>query len=435
MRAEPCSPLTGSVRVPGDKSISHRALMFGALAVGETRIQGLLEGEDVLATARAMRALGAEVHRDDDGLWRVRGRGVGGLAEAEDVIDCGNAGTATRLLMGLVATQPLLTFFTGDNSLRRRPMARVMEPLTAMGASFIARDGARLPLAVRGTGRPVPLDYILPVASAQVKSAILLAGLNCRGETHVLEPELTRDHTELMLRHFGAEITIVPEKIGRRIILKGQPELCGREIHVPGDISSAAFPLVAALLVPNSTVTISDVGLNPHRTGLLASLQEMGADIAVENERMAAGERIGDLVVTASALRGITVPAARAPSMIDEYPILFVAASFAEGTSFFPGLGELRVKESDRLGAMARGLSACGVTLEEGEDWLRIHGTSQRPRGAADIAVNLDHRVAMSFLVLGLAAQQPVAIDDAATIGTSFPGFVETMARLGAIIG
>jgi len=427
--------LDGTARVPGDKSISHRALMLGALAVGETRIEGLLEGEDVLATAAAMRVLGARVGRDDDGTWRVAGRGVGGLAEPDRVLDMGNAGTAARLITGLLAAHPFVSFLTGDDSLRTRPMERVMSPLRSMGAGFVSRQGGRLPLAVLGSDELVPITYELPVASAQVKSAILLAALNTAGLTTVVEPAPTRDHSERMLRHFGANVTVeVLERGGRAVSLAGHPELIGSGVVVPGDISSAAYPLVAALIVPGSQVVLENVGINPLRAGLLDCLREMGADIELANEREAGGEPVADLVARARALRGIEVPPERAPSMIDEYPILAVAAACAEGTTRMTGLGELRVKESDRLAAMAKGLAACGVRVEEGQDFLIVHGAGRPPRGAATIAANLDHRVAMTFLVLGLASQEPVAVDDGSPIDTSFPDFVPLMNGLGGRI-
>jgi 3-phosphoshikimate 1-carboxyvinyltransferase len=427
--------LHGRIKVPGDKSISHRSLMLGALALGETEIHGLLEGEDVLRTAEAMRLLGGEATRGDDGVWRARGRGIGGLREAAEVLDLGNAGTGTRLLMGLVAPYPMVTFFTGDASLRSRPMGRVADPLRMMGAEVIARTGGKPPLAVIGTGTPLPITYTLPVASAQVKSAILLAGLNTPGVTTVIEPEPTRDHTELMLKGFGAELVVEQRKEGRAVSLTGQPEITGKKIVVPGDPSSAAFPIAAALIVPGSDITIEHLGLNPHRIGLIETLLEMGADLTIENERVEAGERVGDLRVKHGILRGVTVPAARAPSMIDEYPILSVIAAFAEGETRMLGLGDLRVKESDRLGAMARGLAACGATVEEGKDWLSVTGTGKAPKGGTRIAVNLDHRPAMSFLVMGMAAGAPIEIDDGSPIDTSFPGFTELMNGLGAGIG
>ena len=427
--------LNGTLRAPGDKSISHRALMLGGLAVGETTISGLLEGEDVLRTAAAMRAMGAEVERGADGIWRVRGRGLGGLAEPADVLDMGNAGTGTRLLMGVVATHPFTSFFTGDASLRGRPMARVATPLEMFGARIVAREGGRLPLAVIGAREPMPVEYTLPVASAQIKSAVLLAGLNAPGITTVVEPEPTRDHTELMLRHFGVALAVEKSPAGDRISVTGQPEIAGAKVNVPGDPSSAAFPLVAALIVPGSQVTIAGVGLNPRRTGLIDTLIEMGADIAVGGRRVEAGEPVGDLVVRASELRGVEVPAARAPSMIDEYLVLGVAAACARGRTTMRGLAELRVKESDRLTALAQGLAACGAKVELHGDDLTVEGAGGAPRGGATIATRLDHRIAMSFLVMGLAARETVTIDDAAPIETSFPGFVATMRGLGAEIG
>jgi 3-phosphoshikimate 1-carboxyvinyltransferase len=432
LTAHPIEALAGEARVPGDKSISHRSLMLGALAVGETRIAGLLDGEDVLDTARAMRALGAEIERDDDGVWHVWGRGVGGLAEPADVLNFGNSGTGVRLAMGLIAQQPITAVFTGDASLRRRPMGRVTEPLMSMGARFVGRAGLRLPLAITGPDSLLPVAYRLPVPSAQVKSAVLFAGLGAPGQTTVIEPEPTRDHSERMLRHFGAEVRVEDREDGRHIVLTGQPELRAAALRVPGDPSSAAFPLVAALLLPGSEVLLANVGVNPLRTGLFKTLVEMGADIAEENPREEAGEPVADLRVRASQLRGIEVPAERAPSMIDEYPILAVAAALAEGRTVMRGLKELRVKESDRLAAMARGLAACGVEVEEGEDSLVIVGSGGRPPGGALIASDLDHRIAMSFLVLGMAAEKAVTVDDAGPIATSFPGFAEIMRALGA---
>jgi len=427
--------LSGTVRVPGDKSISHRALMFGALAVGESIIEGLLEGEDVLCTAAAMRALGAEVEQRPDGTWRVRGRGVGGLAEPDGVLDMGNSGTGARLLAGLVATHPFTSFFTGDASLRSRPMRRVIEPLSRMGAQFVARDGGRLPLAVIGATRPLPISYELPVASAQVKSAILLAALNTPGETTVIERQATRDHTELMLRNFGATVTIaeLPDG-GRAITLVGQPELLARPVVVPADPSSAAFPAVAALICPGSELLLPGIGVNPLRTGLYVTLAEMGADIESLNPRVEAGEPVADLRIRHSSLKGVVVPPERAPSMIDEYPILAVAAACAHGTTRMRGLAELRVKESDRLAAIARGLEACGVGVEEDKDSLTIHGIGRPPQGGGTVATHFDHRIAMSFLVLGMATAEPVTVDDAAAIDTSFPGFAALMNGLGGLI-
>lgn len=429
----PKAPLSGHVRVPGDKSISHRALMLGALAVGRTEITGLLEGEDVLATAAALRAMGAGIEHGADGRWRVDGVGVGGLAEPEDIIDLGNSGTAARLLLGILGTHPFTAFVTGDASLRSRPMRRVIEPLSRFGARFLTREGGRLPLAVTGAESPVPQVYRLPVPSAQVKSAVLLAGLNTPGETSVVEPQPTRDHTERMLGHFGAKITIGSEPDGaRRITIAGYPELAAAPIVVPGDPSSAAFPLVAALIVPGSEVTIENVGLNPSRTGLLTSLAEMGADIANENRREAGGEPVADLKVRAGQLVGAEIPPERAPSMIDEYPILAIAAACARGRTIMRGLAELRVKESDRLAGIADGLQRCRVKVAiEGDD-LIVEGNGRPPRGGALIATCLDHRIAMAFLVLGLATRDPVRIDDARPIATSFPDFVPLMRSLGA---
>ncbi|MEQ8194088.1 MAG: 3-phosphoshikimate 1-carboxyvinyltransferase [Rhodospirillales bacterium] len=429
-----CGPLTGSACAPGDKSISHRALILSASAVGQSRITGLLEADDVLRTAAALRALGAGIERKDD-AWVITGRGVGGLIEAETVLDLGNSGTGVRLLMGLLATHPITSVFTGDESLSARPMGRVIAPLEKFGAQFKARSGNLLPVTLSGTAAPVPVTYELPVASAQVKSAILLAGMNAPGRTTVIEPQPTRDHTEHMLRHFGAEVAVEARANGSRAItLTGRPELTARDIAVPADISSAAFPLVAALLVPGSEITLKNVGLNPLRTGLLDTLIEMGAAITIGNRREAAGEPVGDLLIETGPLKGVTVPATRVPSMIDEFPILAVAAALAEGTTSMSGLAELRVKESDRLAVMAEGLAACGVSVEEGEDTLTIEGTGKAPKGGAEIATRLDHRIAMSFLVLGMVADEPVAIDDAAPIGTSFPEFAGLMRGFGAVL-
>ena len=409
--------------------------MFGALAVGESVVTGLLEGEDVLRTAQAMRALGAEVVRDADGTWRLWGRGVGGLVEPDDVIDMGNSGTGARLLMGLVSSYPFATFFTGDASLRSRPMRRVTDPLSLMGAKFVTRAQGRLPAVVIGTANPMPITYETPMASAQVKSAVLLAGLNTPGETTVIERESTRDHTELMLTGFGAEVRVEHlDGGGRKVTLVGQPELKGRTVVVPADPSSAAFPLVAGLIVPGSEVRLPAIGINPLRTGLYTTLLEMGADLVYENERIEAGEKVADLVVRGGLLKGVDVPPERAPSMIDEYPILAVAAACAQGTTRMRGLAELRVKESDRLGAMARGLAAAGVTVEEEQDALIVHGTGKPPKGGATVAVNLDHRIAMSFLVLGMVTDEPMAVDDAESIDTSFPNFRSLMRELGATI-
>ncbi|HXQ50704.1 MAG TPA: 3-phosphoshikimate 1-carboxyvinyltransferase [Stellaceae bacterium] len=432
--ARNAGPLRGRCRVPGDKSISHRALILGGLAIGRTRITGLLEGEDVLRTAAAMRALGASLERESEGTWLVKGAGVGGLAEPDDMLDMGNSGTGARLLMGVLATHPFTGFFTGDASLRRRPMARVATPLQQFGARFVARDGVRLPLAVIGAASPVPVAYRLPVASAQVKSAILLAGLNAPGETVVDEPNATRDHSERLLRHFGASVTVEALNDGAtRIRVKGQPELQGGDLTVPGDPSSAAFLAVAALIVPGSEVTIVGVGLNPLRAGLYDTLREMGADIDFADQRIEGGEPVADLVVRASRLKGVEVPAERTPRMIDEYPVLAIAAAFAEGQTVMHGLAELRVKESDRLAAIADGMAANGADVAVEGDTLAVAG-SRPPRGGGEIAAKLDHRIAMAFLVLGLATERPVRIDDGATIATSFPDFAALVNGLGGAI-
>jgi 3-phosphoshikimate 1-carboxyvinyltransferase len=410
--------------------------MFGALALGETAITGLLEGEDVLATAAALRALGAQVVHEGAGTWRVRGFGVGGGSEPADVLDLGNSGTSARLLSGILASHPFTSFMTGDGSLRKRPMQRVIDPLSRMGARFQARDGGRMPLAIVGTDEMVPIEYRLPVASAQVKSAILLAGLNTAGETTVIEPEATRDHTERMLRHFGAEVRVVdnPDGHGKKITVVGWPELRARDIVVPGDPSSAAFAVVAACIRPGSDVLVENVGMNPLRAGLYVTLKDMGAGISFENEREVGGEPVADLRVRGGALKGVEVPPERAPSMIDEYPILAVAAACAEGTTRMLGLAELRAKESDRLSSVAAGLQANGVKHEMGADTLIVHGTGAAPAGGGIVATHLDHRIAMAFLVLGMASKDGVAVDDGAPIDTSFPGFAALMNGLGAKI-
>ena len=433
--ARPPTPLTGKIRVPGDKSISHRALMLGALAVGRTEISGLLEGEDVLATAAAVNALGAHARRAGDGRWTVDGVGIGGLTEPQDLLDLGNSGTAARLLLGILATHPLTAFVTGDASLRQRPMGRVVEPLTRFGARFVTREGARLPLAISGASDPIPISYHLPEPSAQVKSAVLLAGLDTPGTTTVIEPQPSRDHTERMLRHFGATVGAEPiEGGGKRITLEGHPELAAAPISVPGDPSSAAFPLIAALIVPGSEVTIEGVGVNPLRTGLLECLRDMGADIALLNERDEGGEPVADLRARAGPLTGADIPAERAPRMIDEYPILAVAAACAGGRTVMRGLAELRVKESDRLTGIAAGLAKCGVRVAVEGDDLIVGGAGNYPAGGALIETSLDHRMAMAFLVLGLAANDAVRIDDAAPIATSFPDFLPLMNGLGCAI-
>jgi 3-phosphoshikimate 1-carboxyvinyltransferase len=433
--SHPVDALSGAARVPGDKSISHRALIFGALATGTTKVTGLLEGEDVLRTAAAMRALGAEAERGGDGSWTVRGRGVGGLSEPADLLDLGNSGTGARLIAGILASHPFTTFVTGDASLRRRPMARVKVPLEQMGARFLTRSGDRLPMAVIGATTPLPIEYRLPVASAQVKSAILLAGLVAPGITTVIEPEATRDHTENLLRHFGGTVKVVPiEADGRAVSVTGEAELVGRDVVVPADPSSAAFLAVAAAARPGSSVTLQGVGINPLRAGLYQTLREMGADLRFENQRIEGGEQVADIVVRGARLRGVEVPASRAPSMIDEYPILAIAAACAEGRTVMAGIQEMRVKESDRIAAVAAGLAANGVAYQETPDSLTVQGSGGRPKGGGKVATQMDHRIAMSFLMLGLLADQPVTVDDVGMIDTSFPGFVGLMNRLGARI-
>ncbi|MCF6273595.1 MAG: 3-phosphoshikimate 1-carboxyvinyltransferase [Rhodobacteraceae bacterium] len=425
------APLRGEALVPGDKSISHRALILGALSVGETRISGLLEGQDVLDTGKAMQAFGAKVTRIEAGEWRVNGVGVGGFQEPSDVIDCGNAGTGVRLIMGAMATSDITVTFTGDASLRARPMGRITDPLALFGTETTGRSGGRLPLTMKGAKNPIPVCYKTPMPSAQVKSAVLLAGLNAPGETVVIEAEATRDHTERMLAGFGAEISTEIMAEGRVITLKGQPELLGQTIAVPRDPSSAAFPVAAALLVEGSEILVPGIGQNPTRNGIFTTLIEMGADITFENERIEGGEPVADLRVRFGPLKGIEVPPARAPSMIDEYPILAVIAATATGPTVMRGIKEMRVKECDRIDAMARGLEANGVRVEEGEDYLIVHGMGAVP-GGATCKTFLDHRIAMSFMCLGMAAEKPVKIDDCGPVETSFPDFIPLMERLGA---
>jgi len=430
------SGLSGRARMPGDKSISHRSMMFGALASGETRITGLLEGEDVLRTAAAMKAMGAGIEKHGD-EWVVRGMGNGCLLEPTEPLDFGNAGTGSRLTMGLVGTYDMTTTFVGDASLSKRPMGRVLDPLRLMGVEVVSSaEGDRMPLTLRGPRVATPITYRVPMASAQVKSAVLLAGLNAPGVTTVIETVMTRDHTEKMLKGFGATIEVETDANGaRHIRVQGQTPLAGVTIAVPGDPSSAAFPLVAALIVPGSDIVIENVLMNPTRTGLITTLLEMGASIELLNRRDAGGEDVADLRVRSSELKGVSVPADRAPSMIDEYPVLAVAASFAEGETLMQGLDELRVKESDRLAAVARGLEANGVDCTEGKDWLSVRGRpGGRGLGGGTVATHLDHRIAMSFLVMGLASEKPVTVDDRAMIATSFPEFMGLMARLGASI-
>ncbi|MBB4641773.1 3-phosphoshikimate 1-carboxyvinyltransferase [Rhizorhapis suberifaciens] len=428
------SSLSGSVSVPGDKSISHRSLMLSALAVGESRVKGLLEGEDVLATAAAMRAMGADIARDAASVWHIHGVGVGGLMQPQQALDMGNSGTSTRLLMGLLASHSITATFVGDASLSKRPMGRVIEPLSMMGAEFTASPGGRLPLTMRGICPAIPMEYRLPVASAQVKSAILLAGLNTPGTTRVVEPVPTRDHSERMLAGFGAKLDVDVQPDGSRTIsIEGEANLKPQDIVVPGDPSSAAFPMVAALLVPGSRIIINNVGLNVTRAGLITLLRQMGGSVEVINARETGGEPVGDLVVTASNLTGIDPDPALAPSMIDEFPIAFIAAAMAQGRSTFRGLEELRVKESDRISTMAEGLRLIGAKVEELEDGLVIDGRDGDPfPGGGPIATKLDHRIAMSFAVAGLVSAKGVAIDDMGPVATSFPGFTDLLATLGA---
>jgi 3-phosphoshikimate 1-carboxyvinyltransferase len=435
LTARRSGPLRGRVRVPGDKSISQRALILGAMTVGETKITGLLEGEDVINTGKVMRALGATVERTGEGAWRVWGVGVGGFAEPAAPLYFGNSGTGCRLMMGAVAGCPITAVFDGDASLRKRPMRRILDPLEKIGArTEHAAEGGRLPVTVRGARDPIPIEYEAPVPSAQLKSAVLLAGLAAPGATTVIEKEATRDHTEKMLTHFGAAVRVAPLGAhGRRITLDGQPELVPAPVVVPADPSSAAFPLVAALIVPGSEVILDGVMMNPLRTGLLTTLKEMGAQVEALDERNEGGEAVADLRVRSSDLRGVDVPAERAPTMIDEYPILAIAASFASGTTRMRGLRELRVKESDRLIGTADMLRGNGVAVAiEGDD-LIVHGRGQ-PAGGGLVATHMDHRIAMSALVLGAASDKPVRVDDAAFIATSFPGFVPMMQRLGAAL-
>jgi 3-phosphoshikimate 1-carboxyvinyltransferase len=434
MTSRPCGPLKGEAHVPGDKSISHRSLILGAMAVGQTHITGLLEGEDVLDTAKAMRAFGATVTNHGGGEWTVSGVGVGGFAEPDNVIDCGNSGTSVRLIMGAMATCPITVTFTGDASLNGRPMGRVTDPLALFGTQAVGRAGGRLPMTLVGAADPVPVRYVVPVPSAQVKSAVLLAGLNVPGQTVVIEKEATRDHTERMLQGFGATLTVEETDDGRVITLDGQPELRPQTIVVPRDPSSAAFPVCAAILVRGSDVLVPNIGLNPTRAGLFTTLQEMGADLVYENMREEGGEPVADLRAKYSPdLRGIAVPPSRAASMIDEYPILSVVASFAQGVTDMQGVKELRVKESDRIDAMAKGLRAAGVTVDEGSDWWKVTGLGHgNVPGGVTVASQLDHRIAMAFMVMGMATQKPMSVDDGSPIATSFPIFERLIGDLGA---
>ncbi len=436
MTAHRAGPLTGEAHVPGDKSISHRSLILGAMAVGQTHITGLLEGQDVIDTGRAMRAFGAEVTDHGGGVWTVQGVGVGGFAEPDNVIDCGNSGTGVRLIMGAMATSPITATFTGDASLNKRPMARVTDPLALFGTQAYGRSGGRLPMTVIGARDALPVRYTVPVPSAQVKSAVLLAGLNAPGETVVIEREATRDHSERMLAGFGAVISTEATNEGRVITLKGQPELTPQTIVVPRDPSSAAFPVCAALLVEGSDVLVPNIGLNPTRAGLFTTLREMGADLAFENMREEGGEPVADLRARFSPdMTGVEVPPDRAASMIDEYPVLSVVAAFASGDTVMRGVKELRVKESDRIDAMATGLRANGVAVQEGDDWWIVTGRGPGSvAGGETVQSHLDHRIAMSFLILGMASQKPVSVDDGGPIATSFPIFEPLMAALGARI-
>lgn len=421
------APLTGTARVPGDKSISHRSLMLGGLAEGTTTVHGLLEGEDVLSTAAAMRAMGAKIKKNDDGTWTCHGVGLGNLSSPNQPLDMGNSGTSTRLLSGLIAGHDIKATMVGDASLSKRPMMRVVTPLSHMGAQFETSDGGRLPMTIQGTAYPKAITYKLPVVSAQVKSAVLLAGLRAEGTTTVIETIPTRDHSENMLRHFGVEIEVEDLEDGAQAVhLNGGQRLIGADIIVPRDPSSAAFPAVAALIVAGSEIVLPAIGMNPRRNAVFITLQEMGADIRMENQRIEAGEPVADLYISAkNTLKGITVPPQRVPSMIDEIPILSVAAACAHGTTVLTGLEELRVKESDRLLMMYQGLKACGVDCEMGDASLTIHGTGRPPKGGVTIETALDHRIAMSFLVLGLTSDLPITVDDITPVATSFPNFVD----------
>lgn len=444
LRSSGSAGLKGHIRVPGDKSISHRALILASLAVGKSRITGLLEGEDVLATAQAMRALGATIKRKDDGVWEVHGTGVGGLRPPPAHIDMGNSGTSVRLLTGLLGTHPLTVTFIGDASLSSRPMNRVFTPAKLFGAAIMAAEGGRLPFTMQGAEKPLPVTYEPPMASAQVKSAVLLAGLNTPGHTTVIEEIPTRDHTEIMLRNFGADLEVVQEDGKTRITLKGPADLTACDVDVPGDPSSAAFPIAAALLTPGSEITVESVLMNPTRTGLYTTLVEMGADITFENERLSAGEKVADIRARYGPLKGVDVPPERVASMLDEFPVLVVVAALADGQTRITGAEELRVKESDRISAMAAGLAANGVSVVEAPDGMIIKGTggahaggsnSSGVKGGARARTFLDHRIAMSFMILGMAADAPVEIDDGSPINTSFPGFTDLMNQLGAKIG
>lgn len=427
------TPLKGTPTIPGDKSISHRALMFGGMAIGETIIHGLLEGEDVIRTADAMRAMGADITKDDAGIWHCHGVGIGGLQEPDQVLDMGNSGTSTRLLMGLVGGHNITAQFTGDASLTKRPMNRVIRPLETMGTKVVAREGGLLPLSITGPKDALPIEYKLPIASAQVKSAVMLAGLSAMGRSSVIETTPTRDHTENMLRAFGVPVEVEKRDDGSEAIhVTGQVDLKGTTVHVPSDPSSAAFPTVAALINKGSNIRMNNILMNDRRNGIYTTLIEMGADITFENERIESGEQVADVIVKGTnTLKGVDVPASRVPSMIDEFPILSITASLAEGTTTMTGLEELRVKESDRLLMMYEGLKSCGVKVEMTEDSMTIHGNGQQPKGGTEVKTALDHRIAMSFMVLGSVTQESIKIDDGTPIQTSFPTFVDLMNNLG----
>ncbi len=429
LTSRPSGPLKGKVTAPGDKSVSHRSMIFGALATGETRVEGLLEGDDVIATKNAMIAFGADIRKEND-TWIIQGKG--GFSEPEQVIDCGNAGTGVRLIMGAAAAFPLIATFTGDHSLVKRPMGRVLDPLSQMGATYMCREKGRLPLTLKG-GNLKAISYRLPMASAQVKSAVLLAGLRVNGVIEVIEPEATRDHTERMLRGFGAVVEVTDEADGRHIRVAGGQALKGTRIHVPGDPSSAAFPIVAAIITPGSEVTVTGVMLNELRTGLFDTLKDMGADLTIANIRDEGGEPVGDITARYSQLKGIVVPEERAPSMIDEYPVLAIAAATAEGETVMRGIGEMRVKESDRIALTCAGLAACGVGVAEEPEGMIVRG-GEPVAGGVRVATRGDHRIAMAHLVLGLVAEKPVEVDEPGMIATSFPTFVALMNGLGAHI-
>ncbi len=439
LKSQAANDLRGTIQVPGDKSISHRALMFSAMAIGQSSITGLLEAEDVINTAKAMAALGATVERYNDpekgGIWKVSGLGVGGFNQPHDIIDFGNSGTGVRLCAGLVATCPITVKFTGDDSLRSRPMKRITDPLRLFGTQIDTLEGEMLPMRIKGAVNATPVQYTLPVASAQVKSAVLLAGLNAPGTTSVFEPEATRDHTEKMLQAFGAKISVEETDSGRLISVEGQHELTACDVIVPGDPSSAAFAIVAGVITKGSHITIENILLNPTRVGLIDTLIEMGADITIINDTVSGGERLGDVVVKSSLLKGVTVPAERAPSMIDEYPVLAIAAAFASGTTRMEGIGELRVKECDRLAVVCDGLKANAIAVRSGPDWMEVDGAgNEAVQGGGFVKTAMDHRIAMSFMVLGLCTQEPVTVDDGNIIATSFPEFEDLMNGLGCKI-